>query len=66
LHLLKYVLPKSGAIPTPPSVAIRDLNAGGKRTLPEHVPTGFVKPRWRPHVYASGGVDRHFYELCAA
>jgi len=29
------------------------------------VPTGFVKPRWRPHVYASGGVDRHFYELCA-
>jgi hypothetical protein len=32
---------------------------------PRHVPTGFVKPRWRPHVYASGGVDRHFYELCA-
>ena len=23
---------------------LRDLNAGGKRTLPEHVPTGFVKP----------------------
>jgi hypothetical protein len=44
---------------------LRDFNASGKRTLPEHVPTGFVKPRWRPHVYASGGVDRHFYELCA-
>ena len=27
---------------------LRDLNASGKRTLPEHVPTGFVKPRWRP------------------
>jgi len=24
-----------------------------------------VKPRWRPHVFPSGGVDRHFYELCA-
>ena len=44
---------------------LRDFNASGKRTLPEHVPTGFVKPRWRPHVFSSGGVDRHFYELCA-
>jgi hypothetical protein len=43
---------------------LRDFNASGKRTLPEHVPTGFVKPRWRPHVFASHGVDRHFYELC--
>ena len=37
---------------------LRDLNASGKRTLPEHVPTGFVKPRWRPHVCPSSGVDR--------
>ena len=44
---------------------LRDLNAGGKRTLPEDVPTGFVKPRWRPYVLPSSGVDRHFYELCA-
>jgi hypothetical protein len=29
------------------------------------VPAGFVKPRWRPHVFSSSGVDRHFYELCA-
>jgi TnpA family transposase len=43
---------------------LRDLNASGKRTLPENVPTGFVKPRWRPHVFASSGIDRHFYELC--
>jgi hypothetical protein len=27
---------------------LRDLNASGKRALPEPVPTGFVKPRWRP------------------
>ena len=44
---------------------LRDLNASGKRTLPEHVPTGFVKPRWRPYVLPSSGADRHFYELCA-
>ena len=44
---------------------LRELNASGKRTLPEHVPTGFVKPRWRPHVLAADGVNRRFYELCA-
>ena len=44
---------------------LRDLNASGKRTLPDNVPTGFVKPRWRPHVFPSNGVDRRFYELCA-
>jgi TnpA family transposase len=44
---------------------LRDLNASGKRTLPEYVPAGFVKPRWRPHVFPSSGVDRRFYELCA-
>ena len=44
---------------------LRDLNASGKRTLPEDVPVGFVKPRWRPHVFTASGVDRHFYELCA-
>ena len=25
---------------------LRDLNASGKRTLPEHVPTGFTVPPW--------------------
>jgi hypothetical protein len=44
---------------------LRDLNTSGKRTLPDHVPIGFVKPRWRPHVFSSSGVDRHFYEMCA-
>lgn len=44
---------------------LRDLNASGKRTLPDDVPTGFVKPRWRPHVFTVDGVDRRFYEICA-
>jgi len=44
---------------------LRELNISGKRTLPEKVPTGFVKPRWRPYVFAAGAIDRHFYEICA-
>jgi hypothetical protein len=44
---------------------LRDLNASGKRALPEKVPTGFVKSRWQPYVFAAGGIDRHFYEICA-
>jgi len=44
---------------------LRDLNACGKRSLPEKVPIGFAKPRWRPHMLKAAGVDRHFYELCA-
>jgi TnpA family transposase len=44
---------------------LRELNATGKRTLPDGVPSGFVKPRWRPYVFApKGAIDRHFYELC--
>jgi hypothetical protein len=43
---------------------LRDLNASGKRTLPEDVPARFVKPRWRSYVFSSSGVDRHFYEMC--
>ncbi len=46
-------------------IVLRDLYVSGKRNLPEHVPTGFVKPRWRPLVFADGGVDRRFYEICA-
>jgi hypothetical protein len=29
---------------------LRDFNASGKRTLPERVPTGFVKSRWCLHL----------------
>ena len=44
---------------------LRELNASGKRAMPNGVPTGFVKPRWQPHVIGpEGSVNRHFYELC--
>jgi hypothetical protein len=44
---------------------LRELNASGKRTMPDAVPTSFVKPRWRPHVFEPDGtINRHFYELC--
>lgn len=33
--------------------------------MPDQVPTGFVKPRWRSNVIGpEGAVDRHFYEIC--
>ncbi len=45
---------------------LRELNASGKRTLPDVVPSSFVKPRWRPYVFKKAeSVDRHYYELCA-
>ena len=45
---------------------LRALNASGKRTMTEEVPTSFVKPRWRSHVFGpQGSIDRHFYESCA-
>ncbi len=59
-----YAAPAAAELPQALDL-LRDLNASGKRTLPAHVPTGFVKPRWRPHVFTAGGVDPHFYELCA-
>jgi hypothetical protein len=34
---------------------LRELNASGKRTMPDAVPTSFVKPRWRPHVFEPDG-----------
>ena len=44
---------------------LRELNASGKRLLPQDAPTAFVKPRWKTHVFeADGTVNRHFYELC--
>lgn len=44
---------------------LRDLNAAGRRLLPDKVPTGFVRPRWQPYVMPSGlPIDRRYYELC--
>jgi hypothetical protein len=46
-------------------IILRDVNAAGKRTLPEEVPTSFVRPRWQPYVMPSGlPIDRRYYELC--
>ena len=44
---------------------LRDLNAAGKRTLPEEAPTSFVRPRWQHYVMPAGlPLDRRYYELC--
>ena len=44
---------------------LRAMNAGGQRVVPKDAPTGFVRKRWESLVVTDGGVDRHFYELCA-
>lgn len=45
---------------------LRNLNASGKRNVPDNAPAGFIEPRWVPHVFGvDGRVNRHFYELCA-
>ena len=43
---------------------LRDLNAKNARSIPEDAPTGFVRRRWKPHVFAGEEIDRRFYELC--
>jgi TnpA family transposase len=43
---------------------LRDLNARNARRVPDDAPTGFVRRRWEPHVFAGEGIDRRFYELC--
>jgi TnpA family transposase len=44
---------------------LRDMNATGKRTLPDEIPTSFVRPRWQPYVSPDKQpIDRRYYELC--
>jgi hypothetical protein len=40
------------------------VNCFDKRTLPEKVPTGFIRRVWRPLVLRKGAVDRQAYEIC--
>jgi hypothetical protein len=40
------------------------MNCSDKRTLPEKVPTGFIRRVWRPLVLRKGAVDRQAYEIC--
>jgi len=42
---------------------LREMNATGKRKVPEDAPTSFVKPRWERHVFDGGGIDRRYYEM---
>ena len=44
---------------------LREMHQANTRVIPRDAPTGFVKPRWEPHVHQDGGIDRRFYELCA-
>lgn len=43
---------------------LRDLNAKNARCVPKDAPTGFVRRRWKPHVFEGEEIDRRFYELC--
>jgi TnpA family transposase len=43
---------------------LRDLNARNTRSVPKDAPTGFVRRRWKPHVFEGEEIDRRFYELC--
>ncbi len=43
---------------------IRKLNRENLRNVPEDAPTAFIRPRWRPHVFMAGVIQRRFYELC--
>jgi hypothetical protein len=43
---------------------LRDLNAKDARNVPKDAPTGFVRRRWKPHVFRGDEIDRRFYELC--
>lgn len=41
------------------------MNAAKKRKVQDHAPTGFVKPRWEPHVFDEDGkIDRAGFEAC--
>jgi len=44
---------------------VRAMNAQDARKVPADAPTAFVKPRWKSLVFADGGLDRRFYEICA-
>ena len=44
---------------------LKEMNAAGKRKVPENAPTSFVKPRWERHVFDEEGIDKRYYEMSA-
>jgi Tn3 transposase DDE domain len=42
---------------------LRELNASGKRAIPQSAPTEFIRERWEAYVFAGQGIDRQYYEL---
>ena len=44
---------------------LKEMNAKGKRKVPEGAPTSFVKPRWERHVFDEGDIDKRYYEMSA-
>ena len=41
---------------------LRELNLKNARRVPDHAPSGFIRPRWQKHVFTDEGIDRRFYE----
>ncbi|MDQ5853037.1 MAG: Tn3 family transposase [Chloroflexota bacterium] len=44
---------------------LKQMNAQDLKKVRPGAPMAFVKPRWENHVCTTGGIDRHYYELCA-
>lgn len=43
---------------------LKDMNANGKRTVPEDAPTDFMSNRWNKCLYEKdGSINRHYYEI---
>lgn len=43
---------------------LREMNATGKRKLPEDAPTSFITSQWEPYIHQEDSLDRRYYELC--
>jgi hypothetical protein len=43
---------------------LRERNIKNARRVPDHAPSGFIRPRWQKHVFTDEGIDRRFYETC--
>jgi len=45
---------------------IREMNAAGRRKVPDDAPLDFIPKRWRNHVLDSNdSINRHYYEMAA-